>query len=396
MINIITHLNLHEAKLILKIHRAEVFAFSLPALWLSTHHAKTRRTIELETDDFLNFRLACKELNSKSFSQFLGRYFKVRYHVLDRYSLNNLVEVSGHPVFGPSLHTLEIGVDHLTENPPLYHPGTWDDPGPLPYYDENHEQAAVDTEAYKRYLADQKYMVESGLDTAYLTRALINLSNCKVVRINDTNRTWGAASQKRHTGVFPTTSMDFSESIDYLKRLVRVVLAAIMASQVSLDLLEISPGFNREAMGPQMLPARPDLCISQSLSQLTPLTSLSLMIDPGIRSDAESWTRKLLQFIELFPALPELSLGFYPHDEEGRLSALSTSLRLQYLQVLSIDWADCSEEDLARLFLNHKDTLREINLDCVFIKEGRGSWQSLRQTVQEQLSIEKFSQLNCE
>ncbi|KAH8656034.1 hypothetical protein BGZ60DRAFT_147046 [Tricladium varicosporioides] len=48
--------------------------------------------------------------------------------MLDRCSLKNLVEISGHPVFGPSLHTLERCVDHLTEGPPFYHLGTWDSP----------------------------------------------------------------------------------------------------------------------------------------------------------------------------------------------------------------------------------------------------------------------------
>ena len=90
------------------------------------------------------------------------------------------------------------------------------------------------------------------------------------------------------------------------------------------------------------------------------------------------------------------ALPIYLRDEGGRLSALSTSLRLRYLQVLSIDSAECSEDDLARLFLNHKNTLREIRLDGVDIIEGKRSWLSLRCTVQEQFSIERFSQSNYE
>jgi hypothetical protein len=56
---------------------------------------------------------------------------------------------------------------------------------------------------------------------------------------------------------------------------------------------------------------------------------------------------------------------------------LSTSLRLQFLKVLSITAADCAEDDLATPFLNHKDTLREIHLDYVNIMEKKGSWAFL-------------------
>lgn len=72
----------------------------------------------------------------------------------------------------------------------------------------------------------------------------------------------------------------------------------------------------------------------------------------------------------------------------------NTSLRLQSLRVLSITAADCTEGDLATLFLNHKDTLREIHLDSIDIIEGKGSWTSLECTVEEKLSIEKFSHVN--
>ncbi|KAF4626435.1 hypothetical protein G7Y89_g11729 [Cudoniella acicularis] len=347
--------------------------------------------IELETEDFLNLRHTCRDLNSKSFSQFLGCYFKVRYHMLNRHSLQNLLEVSAHPVFGPSLHTLEICVDHLTEDPPDYEPGTWIEPGRWMFLAESDTAANVNEEAYKYCLEDQKRLGECGLDTTYLTRALINLSKCRAVYINDTHRPWGAASQKRQTGVRPTSSMGRVESIDYIKRTLKVVLAAIMASQVSLDLFEISPGFNRQAISPEMLPLWQDFHLRQPILQLTPFTSLSLMINPEPHTHSEAWAQDLLTFIGLFPALKELSLHFHPGDNHGRLGTLSTSLRLHCLRVLSITATECAEDDLATLFLNHKDTLREIYLDCVDIIEEKGSWTSLELMVEEQLSVENFS-----
>ncbi|RDL30176.1 uncharacterized protein BP5553_10454 [Venustampulla echinocandica] len=109
--------------------------------------------------------------------------------------------------------------------------------------------------------------------------ALTSLSNCKTARIGGTNRPWGAASQKRHTRVFPTLSMEFIESIEFLKRAIKVVPAAIMASQISLDLLEISSGLNREVMGCEMPPFG-QASEGQPLSRLALLTFLSLRSTP--------------------------------------------------------------------------------------------------------------------
>lgn len=145
----------------------------MPALTDLPGEVITLLVIELETEDFLNLRLTCKDLNSKSFPQFLGCYFKIRYHMLDRHSLHNLLEVSAHPVFGPSLHTLEICVDHLTEDPPFYHPGTWISPGSWALLAESDVEAVVNEEAYKRCLEDQKRLGKCGLDTAYLTRGFL-------------------------------------------------------------------------------------------------------------------------------------------------------------------------------------------------------------------------------
>jgi hypothetical protein len=156
----------------------------------------TLLAIQLETDDILNLRLTCKDLNSKSFSQFLGCYFKIRYYILDRQSLYNLLKVSAYLVFGPALYTLEICIDYLTKDPPSYHPRTWDRPGKRQFGDESGVEAVVNKEAYKRCFEDQKRLGDRGLDTAYLTRALINLSNCKTVYINYTNRPWGAVSKR--------------------------------------------------------------------------------------------------------------------------------------------------------------------------------------------------------
>lgn len=98
-----------------------------------------------------------------------------------------------------------------------------------------------------------------------------------------------------------------------------------------------------------------------------------------------------MTFIGLFLALKELSLHFYPGNNYRRLVTLSTSLRLPCLRVLLITATKCTKDDLATLFLNYKDTLREIYLDCVNIIKEKGSWTSLELMVKEQLSVKNFS-----
>jgi len=68
--------------------------------------------IEMESQDLFNFRLLSREMNRVSFPYFLDRYFRTRYHMLSRISLENLLQVSSHPIFGPSLRSLEVCIDH--------------------------------------------------------------------------------------------------------------------------------------------------------------------------------------------------------------------------------------------------------------------------------------------
>ena len=52
---------------------------------------------------------------------------------------------------------------------------------------------------------------------------------------------------------------------------------------------------------------------------------------------------------------------------------------------------DRAKDDLATLFLNYKDTLREIHLSNVNIIEGKEFWTLLENIVKKQLLVKKFS-----
>jgi hypothetical protein len=109
---------------------------------------------QLETDEFFNFRLICKDLYSKLSRYFLNCYFKTRYYILNCYSLHNLLKVSAYPVFSLSLRTLEICVDHLIKDIPSHYLSTWDNPGDFKLRRESSIKAIINKEVYKCYLED--------------------------------------------------------------------------------------------------------------------------------------------------------------------------------------------------------------------------------------------------
>jgi hypothetical protein len=352
------------------------------------------RALHPDSDDFFNFRLVCKELNSKSFSTFVRYYFSTRYHMLSRSSLGNLIEISSHPIFGPALRKLVIGLDHLTVNPP-----------PNQHYQVGSRigaqvdgKAVINLDAYYCYLADQHYMAGSGLDLALLTRAMCNLPNCKTVRIDDAGLPWGAVLQKSHTGVFPGSGLDNggNYSVLYTKRIIEVVLTAIIASQISLERFELVPSIDQDTISPNLFPGQSRLYTPLRPSQLPQVASLHILINPDHGEPPDVWAENLLNFLEFFPTLQDLNLEFSEVDEDQRLATLSHMLQLPCLRSLSISESRCSKDDLSTLFLNHKDTLKEIQLRNIDLMEGEKSWHSLEDTVRSHLSIEKFSHLDVE
>jgi hypothetical protein len=67
----------------------------------------------LDAQGFSALRLTSKHANSATLVAFTRQYFKTRYVMLSRLSLENLVEIARHPVFGPAVRTLEICTDHF-------------------------------------------------------------------------------------------------------------------------------------------------------------------------------------------------------------------------------------------------------------------------------------------
>ncbi|KAH8810977.1 hypothetical protein F5884DRAFT_670696 [Xylogone sp. PMI_703] len=331
---------------------------------------------ELDTIDFLNFRLVCKEFWSKSFALFLECYFRTRYHTLSRQSLENLVQISRHPILGPSLHILEIGIDHWTDEPPL------------------DAEINVNQQEHRRYLDDQNYLKESGLDTAYLTQIFNNIRNCHTIRLNDNHGAWIFMSQRRQTEVYLTSNIEQHESMEFVKRAIHIILLATIISQLQLKSFGISLGIGRTPISPEML-VLPKPCLEQVHSHLVSLSALELVISPEGGSSRRDWVNNLVNFVHLFQNLEQLDLYFDYRLEHQIFHDLTESLHIRQLLVLCLSGVDGMQDDLARLILSQKDTLKEIQLDIINIIGG-GSWPPLIRLMRDQLSLENLVIMECE
>ena len=115
----------------------------------------------LESEDLFNLRLSCRYLRECSFSRLIERYFHTRVHMLTLRSLETLLEISCHPVFGPSIRTLVIG--------------------------ERGDRPSVE---------ELGFLQASGVITGYLTQILGNAVGCRTVAFDAMYpKPWGCAAR---------------------------------------------------------------------------------------------------------------------------------------------------------------------------------------------------------
>lgn len=363
---------------------------------------------ELSLQSLLDFRLASRHLNGVALPAFSKQRFETRYVMLHQHSLENLIEISRHPVFGPALKTLSICIDHLTEHPEdgrtMWHRGDsvrvhhegYLIPGALdPTLRGGGEESVVNRPAYDRIFEDQKCMMKSGLYTTYLAQAITAFPNLETVVVDDAFRPWGATTLERQTSVPMANGIEGLDSIEFVMQTLRATILAIAASNTSLPELDIAIGRLNGGISPDMLVfPRPVLQYIQS--HPISLTSLCLSVSPrnSIRPDSEL-VGDLLGFITLFPGLQRLSLGFNFRDEHEHFPAISQTLRLPGLRFLSIDAVQCTEDELVALLLGHKDSLEEVCFSLVDLISEGGTWQSLLATVRDKLSIQVLTMENC-
>jgi hypothetical protein len=357
-----------------------------------------------DTRGLCSLRLASRDLNAITLPGFSKRCFETRFVMLQQYSLDNLVDISRHPVFGPAVRTLTICIDHLTEWPadtiPIYFGDSVRRHELVPWSAEQSPRvssADMDPDGYKRRLEEQKHLLESGLATIYLAEAMAALHNLRAVVVDNAYRPWGATTLTRQTGFLLTNVIVSGSSIEFVKHALRAIVTAIAANNRRLFSLDIAPAswdiLHGDGIGPDML-VFPSPVVEYVRSYSISIASLTLLLCPrSRRTSPAGYVADLMGFITLFPNLRRLALEFDPRDTHSNFPELSRTLRLPHLRSLSLRSIQCTEAELAEFLLGHKSTLEHAYLSAVDIMCKREGWQSLLTTIGDEVCGEGSARL---
>ncbi|KAM5528588.1 hypothetical protein FOXYSP1_19069 [Fusarium oxysporum f. sp. phaseoli] len=386
---------------------------------------------ELPSRDLLALRQTCKEFCDKATPHFARSYFTTRYTMVERRSLDALVEISKHHTLGPCVETLNICVYHLLpleELPRIKHPySEYEDMiktlSPEQYEDfiENMASEENDTEfrgrtsflrslsfdnrnnhlsqlhrqAYLTSIADRDQLVRTRYAIECLEQAMGNLCHCKKVIIDDDNRAWGLRRWKKELGILPQRTLTFASasSVNLVRYIVHAVVTTLSTGKLSIDSLEISIGSlmeNGNRISPHMLP-------TLSSSPITSLHRLHIVLDPTVLNPdiRLPWCSGLVRFVRLFPDLSDFSLEFEYRDESSRFLEIAAMLHIPKLKKFKLSLVDCKREELADFILYHKETICEISLESIDLVDGVQSWQSLIKDIHDHLNISYFSMDSC-
>lgn len=143
----------------------------------------------LSGSDICSIRLMDCMLQAASFETFAKRHFTIRKRMLDRRSLDTLLSIAKHPVFGPYVHEVAIGPERINamfvENDDHVRPD--DDPRCSDGLIDSHRDPS--TVVHFRELVSAQHLFDADCDPGsecaiMLGRALKTFSNLRTVRID--------------------------------------------------------------------------------------------------------------------------------------------------------------------------------------------------------------------
>ncbi|KAL9119289.1 MAG: hypothetical protein Q9187_004158 [Circinaria calcarea] len=243
---------------------------------------------------------------------------------------------------------------------------------------------------YTMLLRDQKWLIESGQATACLALALKNLPNCTAVEVSDQLDDFDRNFQKSKASRLLTTRMTLPASIDFVKQLISMTIAAINASGCMLEIFSISDV--DEGIGIQQLSRLSSGMLGHPFSNLP---SLSLMLGLKIDDDRGGWEPCLLDFLKLFPSLKDLDLAFQPRLTRAQFSSIAQGLRIEGIVILLLGCVDCHYDDLSALIKRHRDTLRRITLDAVDLTGYIKPWRRFLEFIRDETLMDCIEFIYC-
>jgi hypothetical protein len=407
---------------------------------------------QLRPRDWLSLRQTCKEVNAKTAHLFTEFFFQTRVAMLERRSLECLENIAKDDALSQSVEELEICTSHLLPldevqdiEPPfseyenmmkglkgriipdgLLDSGTdydewhkrWQinngegdssDVDDQDDQDDNHDVSDDDeptrdplrqfnTREYQKRLYDQADMMQTGYDVKCLTQAMTRLKRCRQINISSSIQAWGLNRLRRSIGILPQRGLTFEskESIRLVHHIIQVVLTAIAASGIPVEVLSIGPDMmltNANRTNPFMLMGSSSSILEESPA--VSLRQLQISLDPDVPLDdinsGRKWGPDLIRFINLLPELSHLDLDFQVRDEMGRFSEISKELYIPKLETLKLTCIDCTGEDLALCLMRHHRTLREVVLDSILLIGDISVWRWLIEIIRNSLDLNKLS-----
>ncbi|WAO97274.1 F-box domain-containing protein [Fusarium falciforme] len=400
---------------------------------------------ELRPRDWLSLRRTCKGINAKTAHLFTKSFFKKRVVMLERRSLQCLESIATHHALSQSVEELEICTSHLLpldevrEIEPPYseyenmmkslrgkitpaelgidydewydrwqiNNGEGDSSDSDDADDADDDDGDGDTERdrlrrlnaseYRKRLYDQEDVMQSRYDVKCLTQAMAHFKRCKHINISSSIQAWGLNRLRRSIGILPQRGLTFEskESTRLVRHIIHVVLTAVAASKIQVEVLNIGPEgmlMNSNRVSPFMLmgPSSAILVESPPFS----LRRLQISLDPNVPQHvpvSSKWDSDLIRFIKLLPELSYLELVFEERDEMGRFSELGKELYIPKLEKLMLSCIDCAREDIALCLIRHRRTLREVVLDSIQLAGNTASWRWLIEIIRDSLDLVSLS-----
>jgi F-box domain len=125
----------------------------------------------LPPEDLFNLRLTCRELSTKTFHCFTQKHFTMKQFFPSPYGLEALLAISKSRL-RESLRTVVLGPQDF--NTTVF---------PITGRDEEDRKQSL--QGYLRYINENRYMRQTGLDAIILQEAFANLPNCSTLEIRD-------------------------------------------------------------------------------------------------------------------------------------------------------------------------------------------------------------------
>ncbi|KAH7008438.1 hypothetical protein EDB80DRAFT_716554 [Ilyonectria destructans] len=340
----------------------------------------------LPKEDLLSLRESSRAMNAMTLDIFQRDYFQTRYVMLEDESIENLIDISEHPILRLAVRKLGLCTQRILKTfseVACLHDPRIDDPNwePLPdwFPDESDDDSAwldedeVDIDECRvcgsRQLLSEQDAFHYGRDRAGLVQAMRNLPNCKTLSLTDARLPWGAVGLLNEVE-FPfevSTGPDIEDcetDRDFVKHVFDTMLVAAAESKLPIESVDIYMGHmderrSRDPIAVQLLDPPEGL-------EFANVTHLRLILSPYLnRKQTPNWEPGFTRFLDMFPQLSHFTLGFdgrSDYDYGLLFPRLSKVLSISHLRVVDLARFETTASELARTLARHQATLEDVTL----------------------------------